>query len=86
MPYFNRKASAGGKQAFAVYRSTHSSGTTQATFSNIQVTIHDALAEGDKVLLRWSCRLTHTGDGLGVRATGKTNRGYRHVADSDCGQ
>jgi steroid delta-isomerase-like uncharacterized protein len=40
-------------------------------FSEIHVTFHDAIAEADKVCLRWSCSMKHTGDGLGTPATHK---------------
>ena len=40
-------------------------------FSDIHVTFDDALAEGDKVCLRWSCAMTHTGHGLGMPPTNK---------------
>src|SRR5438105_2166584 len=43
----------------------------RASFSDIHVTIHDAIAEGNKVCLRWSCAMKHTGDGLGMPATNK---------------
>ena len=43
-----------------------------ATLSEIHVTIHDTIAEGDCVCVRWSCQAKHTGDGLGIPATGKT--------------
>ena len=42
-----------------------------AAFSNFEVTIEDAFAAGDKVAARWVSRGIHTGDGLGVPATGK---------------
>jgi len=42
-----------------------------ATFSEIYVTPHAAIAEGDMVCLRWSCAMRHTGDGLGMPATNK---------------
>ena len=44
----------------------------QAAFSDIHVTIHDALAEEDRVCLRWSCTMKHAGDGLGIPPTGKS--------------
>jgi len=44
----------------------------QAAFSEIHVTFHDAIGEGDKVCLRWSCSMKHTGNGLGIPATNKT--------------
>jgi steroid delta-isomerase-like uncharacterized protein len=43
-----------------------------ATFSDIHVTVHDTIAEHDRVCVRWSCSLRHTGDGLGIPASGKT--------------
>ena len=42
-----------------------------ATFSDIRFSFHDALADGDKVCLRWSVTMRHTGDGLGVPQTAK---------------
>jgi steroid delta-isomerase-like uncharacterized protein len=44
----------------------------QATFSDIHVTIHDAIAEDDKVCIRWSCMVRHTGHGVGIPPTNKT--------------
>jgi steroid delta-isomerase-like uncharacterized protein len=44
----------------------------QAAFSDIHVTVHDAIAEQDTVCLRWSCTMKHTGDGLGIPSTGKS--------------
>ena len=43
----------------------------RAAFSNIHITIHDAIAEGDKVCLRWSCTMEHAGPGLGLSPTNK---------------
>jgi predicted ester cyclase len=43
----------------------------QATFSNIHVSFQDTISEGDKVCLRWSCSMRHSGDGFGVPPTGK---------------
>jgi steroid delta-isomerase-like uncharacterized protein len=43
----------------------------QSSFSDIRVTIEDAIAHGDRVCLRWSCAMRHTGSGLGMPATGK---------------
>jgi steroid delta-isomerase-like uncharacterized protein len=43
-----------------------------AAFSDIRVTVHDTVAEGDKVCARWTCRCKHTGDALGMPATQKT--------------
>jgi len=46
----------------------------RATFPDLHVTVEDTLVEGDKVCVRWSSRMTHTGDGLGMPATGKSCR------------
>jgi steroid delta-isomerase-like uncharacterized protein len=43
----------------------------QSSFSEIRVTIEDAIAQGDKVCLRWRCAMTHTGAGFGIPPTGK---------------
>jgi predicted ester cyclase len=42
-----------------------------AAFSNIKVTVHDTIAEDDKVCVRWSCTMDHTGDGFGVPPTNR---------------
>lgn len=42
-----------------------------ASFSNIQLTILDLLAEGNQVAVHWRVAGTHQGDYLGVAATGK---------------
>jgi steroid delta-isomerase-like uncharacterized protein len=44
----------------------------QATFADIHVSFNDAIAEADKVCLRWTCTMRHTGSGFGVPPTGKT--------------
>lgn len=43
-----------------------------ASMSEIQLTVHQTIAEGDQVCIRRSFRAMHTGDGLGFPATGKT--------------
>lgn len=45
-------------------------GITSA-FSDIRYTVEDLVAEGDKVVARWSSRGVHTGELMGVPATGK---------------
>jgi steroid delta-isomerase-like uncharacterized protein len=40
-------------------------------FSGIQITTDDRIAEGDRVVDRWTFRATHTGEFMGVPATGK---------------
>ena len=52
----------GLKQLVRLYRSA---------FPDVQVTIEDEIAEGDRVVTRWSARGTHQGDFIGVQPTGK---------------
>lgn len=42
-----------------------------SAFPDTQMTIEDQIAEGDKVLTRWTARGTHTGELMGIPATGK---------------
>jgi steroid delta-isomerase-like uncharacterized protein len=43
----------------------------RAAFPDIQVTVEDVFAEGDKVVNRWSMRGTHRGELMGIPPTGK---------------
>ena len=52
----------GMKQALSNYR---------AAVPELQATLDDILAEGDRVALRWSARGTHLGEWLGVPPTGQ---------------
>ena len=45
-------------------------GILQNAFSNDSLTIEDQMAEGDKVVTRWSSSSKHTGEFMGVPATG----------------
>ena len=48
-------------------------GYAQAVFSafpDLKLTIDDAVAEGDKVVKRWTAHCTHQGEFMGVPATG----------------
>lgn len=40
-------------------------------FPDLQVTIEDQIAEGERVVTRWSARGTHQGDLWGIAPTGK---------------
>lgn len=40
-------------------------------YSNVRFTIEDQIAEGDKVVIRWTMRGTHTGESMGADARGK---------------
>jgi steroid delta-isomerase-like uncharacterized protein len=42
-----------------------------AAFPDTQVTIEDQIAEGDKVMTRWTFRATHSGDFMGMPPSGK---------------
>ncbi len=46
-------------------------GLTHEAFPDIDVTVEDQIAEGDKVVTRFSARGTHRGDFMGIPATGK---------------
>jgi steroid delta-isomerase-like uncharacterized protein len=43
----------------------------RSAFSDIHVSFHDFISEGDLACLRWSVTMKHSGDGLGMPATGK---------------
>jgi steroid delta-isomerase-like uncharacterized protein len=40
-------------------------------FPDLRVTVHDTIAEGDRVAIRWTATMTHLGDGLGFPASGR---------------
>jgi steroid delta-isomerase-like uncharacterized protein len=46
----------------------------RGAFSDIQMNVEDVLGAGDKVVLRWSATMTHTGDAFGLPASGRTVR------------
>ena len=46
----------------------------RGAFPDIHVVVEDVFATDDKVALRWSATMTHSGDGLGIPATGKPVR------------
>ena len=43
----------------------------RSAFPDLQFTIEDQIAEGDKVTTRWTFRGTHTGELFGIPPTGK---------------
>lgn len=53
----------GFKQLLNVYRSA---------FPDVNITIDDTVAEGDKIAWRWTARGTHKGDLTGIAPTGRT--------------
>ena len=46
----------------------------RGAFSDIQMNVEDVFGAGDKVVLRWSATMTHTGDAFGLPASGRTVR------------
>ena len=44
---------------------------TRAAFSGFTITIDDQIVEGDKGVTRWTARGVHTGEHLGIPATGR---------------
>jgi steroid delta-isomerase-like uncharacterized protein len=46
----------------------------QAAFPDLHFTVEDVIAEGDKVLTRWTLTGTHQGEFLGIPATGHAIR------------
>ncbi len=49
-------------------------GEIRGAFPDIKVNVEDVFGAGDKVVLRWSAVMTHTGDSLGLPASGRTVR------------
>jgi steroid delta-isomerase-like uncharacterized protein len=43
----------------------------RATFPDLEIRVEQTVAEGDWVASRWTARMTHQGDHLGVPATGR---------------
>ena len=46
----------------------------RSAFPDLQFTIEEQIAEGDKVMPRWTARGTHRGEFRGILGTGKTVR------------
>jgi len=46
----------------------------RGAFPDIKVTVEDIFGADDKVVMRWSAIMTHTGDALGMPATGRIVR------------
>ena len=54
----------GAKQFVTMYRNA---------FPDVHLTIDEQIAEGDKVVTRWTAHGTHQGELLGIPATGKSS-------------
>jgi steroid delta-isomerase-like uncharacterized protein len=46
----------------------------RSAFSDTEIIVEDAFGIEDKVVARWSSTMTHSGDGMGLAATGKQVR------------
>jgi steroid delta-isomerase-like uncharacterized protein len=44
----------------------------QAAFSDINFTVQEVIESGDSAAVRWTCTGRHTGDQMGIAASGKT--------------
>jgi steroid delta-isomerase-like uncharacterized protein len=63
-PFAGQHGPDGAKQMAATYR---------AAFPDLHVTIEDQVAEGDRVVTRWTAVGTHDGDLPGLPATGRSS-------------
>jgi steroid delta-isomerase-like uncharacterized protein len=43
-----------------------------SAFPGIRVQVDEVLAEGDRIAIRWTASMTHTGDALGFSPTGRS--------------
>ncbi len=50
---------------------TSSGDAFRSSFTGIRLTVDDQVAEGDKVVTRWTVTGTHTGEFEGIASTGK---------------
>ncbi len=53
-----------GREAFREYISI-----MRGAFTDLQLTLEDLIAEGDKVVVRWTSRATHQGEFMGIQPT-----------------
>jgi steroid delta-isomerase-like uncharacterized protein len=58
-----------GPEGFKVFHAAY-----RDAFPDVRVQIDDMVAEGDRVVVRWSAAATHAGGGLGIPATGRPVR------------
>ena len=65
-------------------------GSLRSAFPDITYQVDDIVSERDKVVVRWTWRCTHTGEFLGVPATGKhatvTGIAIYRVANGKCAE
>lgn len=67
--YVNHNLSAGQAPGLAGIKALI--GGFRAASPDLRLTIDDLIAEGDKVVTRWTARGTHQGDLMGIPPTGK---------------
>lgn len=67
--YVNHTAGSPDARGVEPWRETVS--TARAAFPDLRFTIDDQIAEGDKLMNRWTFRGTHQGEYMGVPPTGK---------------
>ena len=58
-------------QAFSLEQMIEILKGNMAIFSDFAIIVQDMIAKGDRVAVRYLLRVTHTGEGLGIPATGK---------------
>ena len=46
-------------------------GSLRSAFPDLRYVVDDVIAEGDKVVVRWTWQCTHEGDFMGIAPTGK---------------
>lgn len=60
-------------------------GMMTSALTNSEIVVEDQIAEGDLVVTRWSSQTTHSGDLMGIPATGKrvsvTGIGINRIVD-----
>ena len=63
-------------------------GWLRSAFPDLRYVVDDVIAEGDKVVIRWTWRCTHKGEFMGIAPTGKqatvTGMAIYRVAGSKC--
>ena len=61
----------GGRDVIGIEDARKSIAALRTALPDIHFAIDDILADGDKVVLRWTCTGTHRGPLLGIMASGK---------------
>ena len=64
-------ASSPGMEEHGIQAYKHFITALRQAFPDLQITVEDQVAEGDKVVSRWRARGTHTGEYFGIPPSGK---------------